>query len=339
MSQLKNVVVTSSPHVKTADGTTSIMGDVIIALIPALVMSVLTFGFRTLSITAVCIISCILAELLFNFLNKQKPTITDLSAVVTGILLAYNVPVAAPLWICVIGSFFAIIVVKMLFGGIGQNFVNPALGARLFMFSWATIMTSFTKPNIDLPLFANPVLVDSMSSATPLQQLKSGFLPNASTAELLLGQIGGCIGEVSAVALIAGGLYLVFRKVITPTSPLAFIGTVFVIAFLFPQGNDPLQFALAHIFSGGLMLGAIFMATDYSTSPVTQKGQFIFGLGCGLLTMLIRNFGSLVEGVSYSIVLMNALVFLIDKYTLPTKFGATKKVRASKKTTETEASK
>ena len=328
MAQLNKVVVTSSPHIKTSDGTTSIMADVIIALIPALVLSVLTFGLRALTVTATCVISCILFELAYNKINKQEVTITDLSAVVTGILLAYNLPVSIPLWTAVIGSGFAIIIVKMIFGGIGQNFINPALGGRMFLLSWTALMTTWTAPGYELPLFGNPV--DVITSATPMMQLKAGQMPDATLTEMFIGQIGGCIGETSAAALIIGGLYLLAKKVISPVIPLTYIGTVFIIAFLFPGGNPALEFALAHILGGGLMLGAIFMATDYATTPVSLKGQIVFGLGCGLLTMLIRMFGSYAEGVSFSIVIMNALVFLIDKYTMPKRFGAPKKVKAKK---------
>lgn len=328
MSQLNKLVMSSSPHVKADDNTTCIMADVLIALIPALTMSIFVFGLRSITHVATCIISCVVFELLYNKTTKSALTIGDLSAVVTGALIAFNLPVSAPLWIGVAGSFFAIIVIKMIYGGIGKNFVNPAMGARLFLVaSWTSIMNVWAIPGDSLPLFENPI--DVITSATPLAALKNGSLPSASSMEMALGQIGGCIGEVSALALILGGLYLLWRKVITPTIPLAFIGTVFVIAFLFPQGNSSLDFALAHILSGGVMLGAIFMATDYSTSPVSQKGQLVFGIGCGAITMLIRYFGSLSEGVSYSIVIMNALVFLIDKYSAPKRFG-TQKIKTPK---------
>ncbi|MFI3115432.1 MAG: RnfABCDGE type electron transport complex subunit D [Clostridia bacterium] len=317
MTQLDKVVVSPGPHIQTPDGTTSIMGDVIIALIPAFILAITNFGTRAVSLVFISVITCVLAEIIFNKINKQPITVSDLSAVVTGIILAYNVPVSLPLWTMAIGSAFSIIMVKMIFGGIGNNFINPALGGRMFLLSWTSLMTTWTLPGYDLPLIANPV--DVVTTATPLMQLKTGSLPNASNAELLLGQIGGCLGETSACALICGGLYLMFRKVISPVIPVSFIGTVFIIAFLFPQGNDPLQFATAHILSGGLMLGAIFMATDYTTSPITNKGKLIFGIGCGLLTMFIRLFGGLAEGVTFSIVLMNVCVFLIDKYTMPTR--------------------
>lgn len=333
MAQLNKVVVTSSPHIKTGDGTSTIMMDVILALIPALAISVLNFGFRALVLTVTSVLACVVSELVYNKIAKQDVTIKDLSAVVTGILLAFNVPVSLPLWTIIIGGAFSIIIVKMIFGGLGNNFINPALGGRMFLLSWTSLMTTWTAPKYALPLFSNPV--DVITTATPMAQLKLGTMPDASLFDMFLGQIGGCIGETSALALILGGCYLVYMKVITPTIPLTYIGTVFVIAFIFPaNGISSLDYALAHILGGGLMLGAIFMATDYVTSPVTKKGQIVFGVGCGLLTMFIRYFGGLAEGVSYSIVIMNALVFLIDKYTLPVKFGAPKKEKKVKKVKE-----
>lgn len=328
MTKLENVVVTSSPHIKNPDGTTSIMGDVIIALLPTLTLAITHFGARALVITLVSILTCVISEWGFNKLNKQDLTITDLSAVVTGMLLAFNLPVSIPIWTVVIGAMFSIIVVKMIYGGIGHNFVNPALGGRLFLLSWTGLMTTWTIPGYKLPLFANTV--DVMTTATPLAELKLGQMPSINNLDLLLGQVAGCLGETSAMAIIFGGLYLIYKKVITPIIPLGFIGTVFAIAYLFPQGNNALDFALAHILTGGVMLGAIFMATDYTTSPVSQKGQLIFAIGCGLLTMFIRYFGGLAEGVSFSIIIMNSCVFLIDKYTMPKKFGKplkTKKVK------------
>lgn len=328
MIQLNKVVVSSSPHIKTPDGTTAIMGDVILALMPALILAIANFGFRALTITAVSVITCVISEAICNKINKQDLSITDLSAVVTGILLAYNVPVSLPLWTIIVGAMFSIIIVKMIFGGLGQNFINPALGGRMFLLSWTGLMTTWTLPGYNLPLFSTPV--DVITTATPLVDLKAGVLPLASLSDMALGQIAGCLGETSALAIAIGGAYLLLTKVITPVIPASFLGTVFIIAYLFPQGNDPLHYAMAHILSGGLMLGAIFMATDYTTSPVSTKGQIIFGIGCGLLTIFIRFFGGLTEGVSYSIVIMNACVFLIDKYTMPKRFGVPKKVKKTK---------
>ena len=323
MYDLSKVVVTSSPHIKTEDNTRSLMLDVILALIPALVVSVFTFGFRALTVTVATIISCVVFEWLYCKATKKKSTIGDLSAVVTGILVAFNVPVAAPIWMPVIGGAFAIIIVKMLFGGIGRNFMNPALGARAFMMaSWPALMTTWVQPHQKLPLFGNVEVTDAISTATPLASLKAKTLPSVSLMDLFFGECGGVIGETCALALLIGGIYLLVRKVITINIPAAYILTVAVLTFLFPMGGtDRLQWMLSQVLSGGLILGAIFMATDYVTSPVTPKGQIVFGIGCGVLTVFIRYFGGLPEGVSYSILIMNALVWMIDQKCLPRKFG------------------
>ena len=323
MYDLSKVVVTSSPHIKAADDTRSLMAEVCLALLPALVVSVLTFGPRALVLTVATVISCVFFEWLYNKLLHQPSTIGDLSAVVTGMLLAFNIPVAAPIWMPVIGGAFSVIVVKMLFGGIGKNFMNPALAGRAFMLaSWPALMTVWTRPGAELPLFGNVTVTDAISTATPLASLKGGALPEADILRLFLGQTGGVIGETSALALLIGGAYLVYRKVISINIPAAYILTVAVLTFLFPMGGqERFVWMLSQILSGGLMLGAIFMATDYVTSPVTPNGQIIFGIGCGLLTVFIRYFGGLPEGVSYSILLMNTLVWVIDKKTHPRKFG------------------
>ncbi len=323
MYDLSKVVVTSSPHIKASDDTRSLMADVCLALLPALAVSVLTFGWRALVLTVATVISCVFFEWLYNKLVHAPCTIGDLSAVVTGMLLAFNIPVAAPIWMPVIGGAFSIIVVKMLFGGIGKNFMNPALAGRAFMMaSWPAFMTVWTRPGAEIPLFGNVTVTDAISTATPLASLKGGALPEADALHLFLGQTGGVIGETSALALLIGGAYLVYRKVISINIPLAYILTVAVLTFAFPMGGqERFTWMLSQILSGGLMLGAIFMATDYVTSPVTPKGQIIFGVGCGLLTVFIRYFGGLPEGVSYSILLMNTLVWFIDKKTHPRKFG------------------
>ena len=281
MYDLSKVVVTSSPHIKAGDDTRSLMLDVLIALLPALCVAVYTFGWRALVLTVISMVACAVFETIYNKIVGHPNTVGDLSCFVTGVLIAFNVPVSAPWWMVVFGALFGIIIVKMLFGGIGKNFMNPALGARAFMMaSWAGLMDMF------------------------------------------LGQTGGVIGETSALALIAGGLYLLWRKVITINIPAAYILTVAVVTFLFPMGDvSRVQWMLSQVLSGGLMLGAIFMATDYVTSPVTPRGQIIFGIGCGLLTVFIRYFGGLPEGVSYSILIMNTLVWAIDKATHPRKFG------------------
>ncbi len=323
MYDLSKVVVTSSPHIKAEDDTKNIMLDVIIALVPALAVGVYTFGLRALILTVIAMASCAIFETLYNKIIGAPNTVMDFSCLVTGMLIAFNIPVSAPLWLPVFGSMFGIIIVKMLFGGLGCNFMNPALGARAFMMaSWPALMTSWTVIHSKLPIFGN-VSVDGIATATPLSYLKSGTLPtDVNLIEMLLGQTGGVIGETSALAILAGGLYLIYRKVITVNIPAAYILTVAVLTFLFPLGDqERFHWMLTQIFSGGLMLGAVFMATDYVTSPVTPRGQIVFGVGCGLLTVFIRYFGGLPEGVSYSILLMNTLAWAIDKVTHPRKFG------------------
>ncbi len=329
-----NLVVSSSPHIRTEDNTRSIMLDVCIALAFPLVVALYFFGPRAFTVTAVSVISCVVFEYLVCRALKRPPAIRDLSAVVTGLLLAFCLPVAVPLWLPVVGAFFAIVVVKQLYGGLGKNFLNPALAARAFLFSWASIMTSWTNPMLEQKL--NPFLsvdmtsaaTDAVSAATPLKALKDGLLPEASLWQMFRGEIAGSLGEVSAVLILFGGLYLIVRKVITPRIPLSFIGTVAALTFLFPKGDIAWgdwaargEWALYHLLSGGLMLGAVFMATDYSTSPVTKRGQIIFGIGCGALTVFIRYFGGYPEGVCYAILLMNTTVWLLDKTGLPRRFG------------------
>ena len=298
---MEKLIVTSSPHVKSSTTTSTIMRDVIIALIPALIASNIIFGLRAGLVTAVCVASCVGFEYLSRRIMNKKNTISDLSAVVTGIILAFNLPSTMPLWMCVIGSFVAIVIVKQLFGGIGQNFANPAITARIVLLvSFGTQMTNWTAPKI-------AAVADAVSGATPMAQIAAGETPNL--LNMFLGTTGGSLGETSALALLIGGIYLVYRKVINPIIPVAFIGTVFV--FTAVLGVNP----LAQILGGGLFLGAIFMATDYSTSPVTNMGKLIFGIGCGFITVLIRVFGSYPEGVSFAILLMNILVPYIDKAT------------------------
>lgn len=339
MYDLSKVVVTSSPHIKTEEGTRSLMLDVIIALIPALAVAIFTFGPRALVLTCVSVIASVVFEFIYNKVLHTEVTVGDFSAVVTGILLAYNMPVSAPLWMPIFGALFAIIITKMLFGGLGKNFMNPALAGRAFlMASWPGLMAIFTAVGSKLPLFASLSAeeVAAVSTATPLSMMKvtttgGAVLPNANITDLLLGQVGGCLGETSALALLAGGLYLLYRKVITINTPAAYILTVAVLTFLFPLGDaSRVQWMLSEVLSGGLFLGAIFMATDYATSPVTPKGQIIFGIGCGLLTVFIRYFGGLPEGVSYSILIMNTLVWAIDKKTRPRIFGHPAKAETKK---------
>ena len=330
MAQMKyfyELTISSSPHVHSKTTTQTIMRDVLIALVPALVMSVVFFGFRALTVTAVSVLACWFFEKLYCKLMKIDDKTYDLSACVTGVLLAFVCPVTIPYWTIILGAAFAILLVKMLFGGLGRNIVNPALAGRAFMFSWPVLMSTWVKVG-----FGNAAGIfstaDAVTAATPLANMHQGIMCEESIWDLFIGNVGGCIGETSALALLIGFAYLLWRKVITVRIPLAYIGTVAVLTFLFPMGNDSIAWMAAHLFGGGLMLGAIFMATDYVTSPVTKLGQIIYGIGCGVLTVLIRYFGGYNEGVSYAILCMNACVVLLDKIGRPEKFGAPKKEAA-----------
>lgn len=316
------LTVASSPHIHGPNRAWRIMLDVIIALMPALVWSVVAFGFRALTLTAVSVAGCVFFEWGYQKVMKKDCTIADLSAVVTGMLLAFVCPVTLPYWTILIGDFFAIVVVKQLFGGIGQNFMNPALAGRAFLFSWAVLMTSFVGYGVWPGLGS---CVDAVTSATPLEAMHGGALSQASVLDLFLGRVGGSMGEISSLCLLIGGLYLVVRKVISLRIPVAFIGTVAALTFLFPRGNDNLTWMASQLFSGGLMLGAIFMATDYATSPLIHMGQVVYGIGCGCITVLIRYFGSYPEGVSYAILVMNCCVVLLDRIGLPKRFGTGRK--------------
>ena len=334
-TQPPRFAVASSPHISTSDSVRGAMLDVLIALVPALGVSIYFFGPRALILTLVSIAACVLFEALYCALLKKKQTIGDLSACVTGILMAMCLPVLVPYWMAVIGAFFAIVVVKQLFGGLGKNFLNPALAARAFlMLCYPVNMTTWVLPGTDNWASLGMSAVDAVTSATPLSAdfMHSGVLPNASLWDLLIGNIGGTVGEISALMLLLGGLYLLARKVIHIRIPLAFIGTVAVLTFLFPLGgNARLTWMLYEILGGGLFLGAFFMATDYVTSPVTPKGEVIFGVGCGLLTVFIRYFGGYPEGVSYAILLMNICVWLIDKNCKPRRFGVTSEMKKAAK--------
>ena len=325
----KKLTVSASPHMRSKETTTGIMLDVIIALIPALIMCVVYFGLRALVLTAVCVVSCVAFEYISRIVMKRNNTIGDLSAVVTGLILAFNLPATLPFWMAVIGSLIAIVVVKQMFGGIGQNFVNPAMTARIIlMTSFPTAMAKWVVP------FTDTWSADAVTSATPMATLATlkpldvsataDALP--SLTDMLIGKHGGSMGEVCSIALIIGGLYLIARKVISPIIPFTFIGTVAVFMFLTGKGN--MDFVAYELLGGGLMLGAFFMATDYSTSPINKKGKIIFGIGCGLITSVIRIFGSLPEGVSFSIILMNILVPHIENMTTPKPFGAVKEKKA-----------
>ena len=324
MKYFYDLTISSSPHVHSPVTTQTIMRDVLIALAPALIGSVYFFGFRALLVTLVSAAACVFFEWGYCKIAKTHCKIYDLSAVVTGVLLAFVCPVTIPYWCIIVGDFFAIVLVKQLFGGIGRNIVNPALAARAFMFSWPALMTTWV-----IPGFRNAAGIlstaDAVTGATPLAAMKLSQLPEATIGQMFLGNIGGTIGETSALLLLVGFVYLLARKVITPRIPLTFIGTVALLTFVFPQGNDNFTWMAAQIFSGGLFLGAIFMATDYVTSPLTKLGQIVFGIGCGVLTVVIRYFGGYPEGVSYAILVMNCCVVLLDRIGRPKKFGAPKK--------------
>ena len=327
MAQMKyfyELTISSSPHVHSPVTTRTIMRDVLIALAPALIGAVYYFGLRALLVTLMSVTACVFFEWGYCKLTKMNCKVYDLSAVVTGVLLAFVCPVTIPYWTIIIGDFFAIIVVKMIFGGIGRNIVNPALAGRAFMMSWAVLMTGWVAPGLQ-----NIVSIpDAASCATPLASMHQGALPQGvSMLDMFLGNIGGCMGETSALLLLIGLVYLLARKIITLRIPVAFIGTVAVLTFLFPQGNDNLTWMVDQLCGGGLMLGAIFMATDYVTSPVTKLGQVVYGIGCGVLTVVIRYFGGYPEGVSYAILIMNCCVVLLDRIGRPRKFGAPKKVK------------
>ncbi len=315
-AQNELLYVSSSPHVKTRDTTQRLMGDVLLGLAPAAAAAGFFFGSRALIIMAVAVGSAVFSEHLVARMGRKRTTVGDLSAAVTGLLVALNVPPSVPMWIPIIGSAVAILLVKALFGGLGGNFLNPALAARaILLAAWPVHMTAWVRP------------YDLVATATPLATLVPkgvAGLPLPSYLDMFIGQIPGSLGETSALALLAGGAYLLWRRVINWHIPAAFVGTVFVLTWLLgPNGigtGDP----LAHVLSGGLMLGAFFMATDYVTSPVTTRGQLVMGFGCGLLTVLIRVYGAYPEGVSYSILVMNVVTPLIDRWVTPRKFGMVK---------------
>lgn len=310
--------VSSSPHIRSEESVSRIMLDVLLALVPAAIAAVIKFGWRVVLVMAVSVLTAIVTEAVIQKFMKKPVTVKDLSAVVTGILLAYNLPPTIPLWIVVVGAVIAIALVKQIFGGLGQNFMNPALAARaILLAAWPVEMTTWEIPNVD-------AVTNATSSATPLAILKSGVgtwgqLP--SLWDLIIGNVGGSIGEVSAIALLIGAAYLFYRRVINWRIPITYIGTVALLTWIF--GTDGLftGHGIYHIFAGGLILGAFFMATDYVTSPVTPKGQIIMGIGCGVLTSVIRLVGGYPGGVSYSILIMNIATPLIERYTKPKVYG------------------
>ena len=306
------LTVASSPHIRGNFRTRRIMLDVVIALLPAMIVGIVMHGFRSLLVTVVSIVSCVGFEWLYSLVTRKRNTIVDGSAVVTGMLLAMTLPATVPYWLMILGSGFAILFVKCLCGGLGQNVFNPALSARGFMMLVApAYMVRFEG-------------IDGVTAATPLHHMVMPALPEETILDMFLGNCPGSIGEVSALALLIGGAYLIYRKVISIRIPAAYLGTVAVLTLVFSKTGDPVSWMLYSLLSGGVMLGAIFMATDYATSPVTAVGQVIYGIGCGALTVLFRYFGLFPEGVTYAILLMNAFAWLIDRYTAPRRFGVKK---------------
>ena len=307
------LTVASSPHIRGNFRTNRIMMDVVIALLPALAVGIWRFGVQALLVALTAIAAAVAAEYLYSLVTRTRNTVVDGSAVVTGLLLAMTLPAATPLWQTAIGAAFAIVIVKALFGGLGQNVFNPALSGRaLMMLLWPVSLTRFTG-------------VDGATSATPLHHMVMPALPEESILDMFIGNCPGCIGEISALALLIGGAYLVWRRVISLRIPAAYIGTVALLTLIFPRAGSGIEWMLYNLFGGGLMLGAIFMATDYATSPVTPKGQIVFGAGCGVLTVIFRYFGIYPEGVTYAILIMNGFVWVIDRFTPPRRFGVQKK--------------
>ena len=306
------LTVASSPHIRGNFRTNRIMLDVILALIPALAVGVWHQGARALIVTLLAIFCCVAAEYLYSTVTKTRNTILDRSAVVTGLLLAMTLPASVPYWLVAVGSVFAIVFVKALCGGLGQNIFNPALAGRaLMMLLWPVGLTRY-------------VGVDGVSAATPLHHMVMPALPEETVLDMFLGNCPGSIGETCALALILGGAYLIYRKVISIRIPAAYLGTLAVLTLVFHKTDAPVQWMLYSLFSGGVMLGAIFMATDYATSPATPVGQVIYGVGCGVLTVLFRYFGLFPEGVTYAILIMNAFVWFIDRHTAMRRFGTGK---------------
>ena len=306
------LTVASSPHIRGDFRTSRLMLDVVISLLPALLVGTLKLGIRTLAVTGASMGAAILAEWAWSLLLKKRNTLPDCSALVTGMLLALTLPVTCPVWVAVIGSVFAIVVIKLMCGGLGQNIFNPALAARaLLVLVFPVALTRYAE-------------VDAVASATPLHHMVMPALPEESILDMFLGNCPGSIGEISALALLLGGVYLVARKVISARIPLAYLGTVALVTLVFHKTDNALAWMAYSLFSGGVMLGAIFMATDYATSPVTKLGQILYGIGCGVLTVIFRYYGLFPEGVTYAILLMNLLTWVLDRYTPPRRFGTGK---------------
>ena len=310
-----NFVVTSSPHIRGKRNTQQIMRDVVIALLPTLIAGTIIFGMRALLVTLVCVAAAAAAEWACGMVLYHRNTVKDLSSVVTGLLLALTLPATVPYWVAAVGSIFAIIVVKGLCGGLGKNVFNPALGARAFLvLLWPVYMVRFVAPGA----------VDGVASATPLHHMVMPALPEESLGQMFMGNIGGCIGEVCTLALLIGGAYLLYKGVISFRIPAVYLGTVAVLTLIFSKGDHAVLWMLYSLLGGGVVLGALFMATDYATSPVTPKGQIIYGVGCGVFTVIFRYFGLFPEGVTYAILLMNGCAWAIDRYSAPRRFGTKK---------------
>ena len=307
--------VTSSPHIRGKRNTQQIMLDVVIALLPALLAGTMIFGMRALLVTLVCAAAAVAAEWVCGMILYHRNTVKDLSSVVTGLLLALTLPATVPYWLAAIGSVFAIVVVKGLCGGLGKNVFNPALGARAFMMLfWPVHLVRYIAPGS----------VDCVASATPLHHMVMPALPEESLGQMFMGNIGGTIGEVCTLALLVGGIYLIVKGIISVRIPASYLGTVAVLTLIFSKGDNAVLWMLYSLLGGGVVLGALFMATDYATSPVTPKGQIIYGIGCGVLTVIFRYFGLFPEGVTYAILLMNACAWAIDRYCAPRRFGTKK---------------
>jgi electron transport complex protein RnfD len=306
------LTVASSPHIRGDFRTSRLMLDVVISLLPALLVGTIKLGIRALALTGASMAAAILAEWAWSLLLKKRNTLPDCSALVTGMLLALTLPVTCPVWVAVIGSVFAIVVIKLMCGGLGQNIFNPALAARAFLvLVFPVALTRYAE-------------VDAVASATPLHHMVMPALPEESVLDMFLGNCPGSIGELSALALLIGGIYLVVRKVISPRIPLAYLGTVALVTLVFHKTDNAFAWMAYSLFSGGVMLGAIFMATDYATSPVTKLGQILYGIGCGVLTVIFRYYGLFPEGVTYAILIMNLLTWVLDRYTPPRRFGTGK---------------
>ena len=308
-------VVTSSPYIRGKRNTQQIMLDVVIALIPALLAGTIIFGIRALIVALVCIAAAVVAEWVCGMILYHRNTVKDVSSVVTGLLLALTLPATVPYWLAAVGSVFAIVVVKGFGGGLGKNVFNPALGARAFMMLfWPVHLVRYIAPGT----------VDGVASATPLHHMVMPALPTESIGQMFMGNIGGTIGEVCTLALLIGGIYLIAKGVISARIPVSYLGTVAVLTLVFSKGDNAFLWMLYSLLGGGVVLGALFMATDYATSPVTPKGQIIYGIGCGVLTVIFRYFGLFPEGVTYAILLMNACAWAIDRYSAPRRFGTKK---------------